>query len=92
MRGITRSDTPSISSGASAVPAVGDSIACQARPGNQGGILKLRGRVRSRHFDLQTQEDGAPCVWVRIIVDVADATRHDARHWVRANPRSFSEN
>jgi hypothetical protein len=56
-----------------ALPSVGDSICCQAVRSSEAHSDKLRGRVCSRHFELQVQDDGEPCVWVRLVVDAAVA-------------------
>lgn len=52
------------------VPAVGDRVTCQlaAEAGADGRLLA--GYVRSRTFEMQQTDDGRPCVWVRLIVNV----------------------
>jgi hypothetical protein len=51
------------------VPAVGDTMTCEAVQGPAGRPQRILGRVRSRHFDVQRDETGATCVWVRVILD-----------------------
>jgi hypothetical protein len=69
------------------LPAVGDRFSgCVASP--QGRGKKLTGRVRSRHFDVQTDVHGESCVWVRLLVDTSEhAAAGDRRLRV-----SFSQN
>ncbi len=65
------------------LPGVGDMLtsdacasqACGAGMSAATGTVKLLGRVTSRHFDLQRDaDDGAPCVWVRLIVEACDVS------------------
>ena len=72
------------------VPGVGDDVCCRV---GCGSASKLRGRVRSRFFDLQRQDDGAPCVWVRLVVDVTLAKAQSQRlARLRSAPPRFSNN
>jgi hypothetical protein len=56
------------------VPGLGDTLASPANAAQQADPVTLRGRVVSRHFQLQADEDGAPCVWVRLVVAVPSKT------------------
>jgi|GEM_PF-3368526 len=72
------------------VPAVGDRMNCRQVALIEGVPGKLAGKVQSRHFDLQTDQDGAPCVWVRLVVRAAlPLARQDDDHSLA---RIFSEN
>jgi hypothetical protein len=53
------------------LPNLGDSLACLATSPARADRRKLQGRVISRHFDVQSTEDGAEQVWVRLDVEVA---------------------
>jgi len=54
------------------VPALGDMLASEVQGTN---AAKLSGCVVARHFELQTEADGSPCVWVRLIVEIASGRR-----------------
>lgn len=71
------------------LPAVGDSIGCYLPQPSHDGRRQLRGTVRARQFDVQHDEQGQACVWVRLVVRV------DSRPARRRTPRrvrSFSRN
>jgi hypothetical protein len=51
------------------VPAVGDTLACDAVCPASGRAQRVVGRVRARHFDVQREEGGGTCVWVRVVLD-----------------------
>ena len=55
------------------LPAVGDMLGCAAFCTATGRRRKLSGRVRTRHFELQHDDDGA-CVWVRMVVETNPLT------------------
>lgn len=59
------------------VPGVGDTMTCVVNSSQTGRPEKLCGRVRARHFELQTDDTGEPCVWVR--VDLDQIAWHEAR-------------
>jgi hypothetical protein len=61
------------------VPGLGDTLASPAVAAKHAGSVALRGRVVARHFQLQSDEAGAPCVWVRLVVAVPSksANRHE---------------
>lgn len=73
------------------VPEVGDSVCCAVAHAAKGRAAKMTGRVRCRHFEVQTSASGAPNVLVRLIVDVASAVTpaHRAAH---PSQLSFSNN
>jgi hypothetical protein len=50
------------------LPAIGDTLSCAAFCAVTGRRRKLTGRVRTRHFELQQNDDGT-CVWVRMVVE-----------------------
>ena len=50
------------------LPAVGDWLTCAARNSVSGRTGQVRGCVTQRAFDLQHDEQGLPCVWVRLQV------------------------
>lgn len=52
------------------VPALGDTLASPASATAHADSVPMRGRVVARHFQLQAEEDGTPCVWVRLVVAV----------------------
>ncbi len=61
------------------VPAVGDMLASDvpgaSTPKASASAAKLSGCVIARYFELQTEADGTPCVWVRLIVEVTSGRR-----------------
>jgi len=71
------------------LPAVGDMIGCRLSMPTSDGQSKLRGVIRARHFDLQSDSQGRSCVWVRLLVRVLSAA--DAQEPRRARMK-FSEN
>lgn len=54
------------------LPAVGDTMCCSTRSTISGRLEKLRGRVLSRHFELQHDEE-QPCVWARLVLQTISA-------------------
>ena len=50
------------------VPAVGDTLACDAASLAPACASKLIGRVLARQFEVQHEPDGTPCVWVRLTI------------------------
>lgn len=71
------------------VPAVGDSIGCFLPQPNHDGRRQLRGTVRARQFDVQHDDAGDACVWVRLVVRVS--SRGGRRRSTRSS-RTFSRN
>lgn len=69
------------------VPGAGDTLCCTVRTAMKAQ-RKVRGRVRSRHFDLQHDANGKPCVWVRLEVDEVRQLRPSHR----SGPVWFSPN
>lgn len=60
------------------LPAVGDTLAIDAtQPWSLRGQLK--GRVRARHFDVQTDDAGQVCVWVRLDLEELPRQRRPRR-------------
>jgi len=55
------------------LPAVGDTLSCHVVSFTSGRRERIVGRVRTRHFDLQQQDDGQPCVWARLEVEQTQA-------------------
>jgi hypothetical protein len=72
------------------LPAVGDRISCPLIPSRDGVEHKLSGRVKHRAFDIQKSEDGRPCLWVRIVVDIGGSKR--AAPGGRTSRMCFSDN
>ena len=54
------------------VPNVGDTVCCAVRLTFNGRRRKLLGRVMRRHFEMQHEDDGQPCVWVRLLMVIVD--------------------
>jgi hypothetical protein len=52
------------------VPNVGDSVCCAVQLTATGRRRRLLGRVRRRHFEMQHEDDGQPCLWVRLVMEV----------------------
>lgn len=50
------------------VPALGDTVCCAVVSPTTGRRQKLIGRVVRRHFEVQHESDGRPCVWVRLLL------------------------
>ena len=55
------------------LPGVGDTMHCVVDASGLGR-QKMLGRVVSRHFDLQHEADGQPCVWARLVVEAIPGT------------------
>ena len=51
------------------LPRSGDTMTCAVTSIVSGRRSKIRGRVRSRHFELQHDTDGRPSVWVRLVLE-----------------------
>lgn len=76
----------------SPLPAVGDRVTCEvAREPGRLASTTLQGYVKRRSFDMQQDDDGAPCVWVRLIVDIGAADQRPERR-LRASRICFSAN
>jgi hypothetical protein len=71
------------------LPAVGDTMCCSMWIASAGRKQQVRGRVCSRHFDIQTQADGQPCVWAQVILQVIEPQRSSAAD---SKSRSLSNN
>jgi hypothetical protein len=52
------------------VPNVGDLVCCVAQLVGSRSRRKLLGRVTHRQFEMQHDDDGQPCVWVRLVLEV----------------------
>lgn len=63
------------------LPKPGDLVACTVTSPRTGRKQKLRGHVIERHFELQHEEDGRPCVWARLLVESRAESRR-SRHRV----------
>jgi hypothetical protein len=50
------------------VPDIGDTVCCAVVSPITGRRQKLIGCVVSRHFEVQHESDGRPCVWVRLLL------------------------
>lgn len=63
------------------VPSLGDTMCCAVVSPTTGRRGKLLGRVVRRHFELQHEANGHPCVWVRLLVEThpKPATARTAR-------------
>lgn len=61
------------------VPAVGDTMSCQIVSFISGRREKVVGLVRSRHFDVQQQDDGQPSVWARLEVEQTEVAKKSQR-------------
>lgn len=71
------------------LPAVGDTMCCTVQGAASGRQEKLCGRVVSRHFELQWDEEET-CVWARLVLE---ARAPDAHGRCSARPRArFSAN
>lgn len=57
------------------VPAVGDSMSCDGFSLSDGRPQRIVGRVRERQFDVQMDELGEVCVWVRVVLVMHEAPR-----------------
>lgn len=65
------------------VPAVGDAMACPVTSPTTGRRQKVWGRVRERHFEVQIDDQGQPCVWVRLELERIPAPESRPRRWPR---------
>jgi hypothetical protein len=54
------------------VPNIGDTVCCAVQLSATGRRRKLLGRVIRRHFELQHEDDGQPCVWVRLLMETVN--------------------
>ena len=70
------------------LPAAGDTMCCVIWNAAAGRKQKVQGRVASRHFELQQQADGQPCVWAHLIVDEINAPRQSSM--AGASPRTMN--
>lgn len=52
------------------VPNLGDTVCCAVQLTATGRRRKLLGRVTRRHFEMQHEDDGQPCVWVRLLLEI----------------------
>lgn len=72
------------------VPIVGDTVCCAVVSPMTGRRQKLIGCVINRHFEMQHEADGRPCVWVRLLLQTiakpaAPKTRRQPRIRFSAN-------
>jgi hypothetical protein len=74
------------------LPAVGDLMNCDAVLVASGRRARLRGRVRTRQFDVQQESDGAAAVWVRVVLDFVTAGREETPPTGRKVTARFSSN
>jgi hypothetical protein len=74
------------------VPNVGDMIASDVQAFGSASPEKLCGRVISRQFELQSEPDGTPCVWVQLIVAANYPAREGQRGKARRHDARFSRN
>lgn len=61
-----------------ALPSAGDQLACEVCGHGDQPTKVMRGRVRRRDFEVQTDARGEPEVWARLVVDTAPHFRADA--------------
>ncbi|HET6878749.1 MAG TPA: hypothetical protein VFI31_01185 [Pirellulales bacterium] len=54
------------------VPNVGDTVCCAVQMAATGRRRRLLGRVTRRHFEMQHEDDGQPCVWVRLAMQTIE--------------------
>ncbi len=54
------------------VPGIGDTMCCDAVCLTTSSRSRVRGVVRARYFDVQTESNGATAVWVRIELELLD--------------------
>jgi hypothetical protein len=73
------------------LPAVGDRLNCQARSPTSGRSEQWLGRVRSRHFEVQEDDAGRACLWVRLHVAVAAPASRSCQT-THTHPCGFSDN
>ncbi|HVA51145.1 MAG TPA: hypothetical protein VNH11_32690 [Pirellulales bacterium] len=52
------------------VPNIGDLVCCTVQLTATRRQRKLLGRVKQRHFEVQHEDDGRPCVWARLVLEV----------------------
>jgi hypothetical protein len=75
------------------LPAVGDTLCCELCTSKSGRKQKVRGRVRSRHFEVQRQADGEPSVWAQLILEQIDPSTRSRSEAVKSRSLSdFSQN
>ena len=77
------------------VPNLGDTLCCDdTRRSVARRRARLLGRVRSRQFDFQIDEQGEPSVWVLLVVETIDRSAAAAAEAsAQKNPRvTFSLN
>jgi len=55
------------------IPAPGQRVFCEAAAGPASQLRGLHGIVLHRNFDVQTNDDGEPCVWAYLVARVAAA-------------------
>jgi hypothetical protein len=55
------------------LPAVGDLLTCASPAVPRDRQQVVVGRVCRRYFDVQRDDEGLPCVWVRLILQVCSA-------------------
>lgn len=51
------------------VPNIGDTVCCAVHLTATGRRRRLLGRVLERHFEMQHEDDGQPCLWVRLALE-----------------------
>jgi hypothetical protein len=77
----------------SPLPAVGDSLTCGVANAQAGRSTQFSGRVRSRHFDIQRDDAGSVCVWVRLVADLVVRASTSRKPFApRYQPVRFSDN
>lgn len=54
------------------VPHIGDTMCCDAVCLASGMRQRVRGVVRERHFDVQTDSHGEAVVWLRVVMELLD--------------------
>ncbi|MGE0608559.1 MAG: hypothetical protein AB7O62_15795 [Pirellulales bacterium] len=54
------------------VPGIGDTMCCDAVCLTTNRGSRVRGVVRARFFDVQTEASGAAAIWVRIELELLD--------------------
>jgi hypothetical protein len=55
------------------LPAIGDLFTCTSPRGANYRPQVIAGRVRSRYFDVQRDDEGEPRIWVRLVLDICTA-------------------
>ncbi|MBI3468326.1 MAG: hypothetical protein HY000_35430 [Planctomycetes bacterium] len=75
------------------LPAVGDTMCCVVWVAAEGRKQKVHGRVCSRHFEVQKQPDGQPCVWAQLVLERIESRRRPgSAHVEPRSLRGFSRN